>query len=641
VNKKLITVGLLIAATAFAATWLWRSVGAIRAELAQPFNNAQAQWVGSTVCADCHADRHASWKRTYHRTMTQEASAKSVLGHFDGQVLSAWDGDVRPLQRDGKFFFETRDPASGQIVSTRQVERTVGSHRYQQYLSLDAASGSYLRQNYLWHVAEQRWVHLNAAFLGPDQQPFDAHISTWNNNCIFCHNTGPQPRMDNYSELVARARSGEKISLVADAHYDSKVAELGIACEACHGPGSEHVARNASRLRRWTLDITGVADLTIVDPARLDAKRSTQICGQCHGQRVPKSVAQVPRWIGSGPEYRAGGDLSQFVAPVFRDSAPPQGAAADLFSQRFWNDGTPRLTAYEYQGLLLSRCYRESGKLSCESCHSMHTGDVDGMLVEKNRGNAPCARCHEHLVREVSAHSHHATGSVGSLCYNCHMPNVVYGVMGIRRSHRIEVPDASANARDARPNACSNCHNDKSPQWVVEQEMALWKHRSDASVARGDGADPAIADLPATLLAGDPVQKAIAAYHLGSAATGIGAIRRALAVPYLLQALDDDYPAVRRFARASLIDLERRLSAEGIELHMAALLESFDFTASSAQRRQQLPALGQAWLAVDKSRLPAPTPDSGLDARFQPVSAVWMRLFAIGQAQEKQISIGE
>ena len=35
-------------------------------------------YVGSEACTACHDDRHASWQRTFHRTMTQDASASKV-----------------------------------------------------------------------------------------------------------------------------------------------------------------------------------------------------------------------------------------------------------------------------------------------------------------------------------------------------------------------------------------------------------------------------------------------------------------------------------------------------------------------------------------------------------------------------------
>ena len=138
----------------------------------------EVAYVGSAGCADCHADRHDSWHRTYHRTMTQAAGADSVVGQFDGRELRAFGGLVRPIRTDQGYAFEYRDAATGELQATLPVLRTVGSHRYQQYLTRDAGSETYYRLHYLWHIGEQRWVHMNAAFLGDDQQPFDAQVAT-------------------------------------------------------------------------------------------------------------------------------------------------------------------------------------------------------------------------------------------------------------------------------------------------------------------------------------------------------------------------------------------------------------------------------------------------------------------------------
>ena len=85
----------------------------------------------------------------------------------------------------------------------------------------------------------------------------------------------------------------------------------------------------------------------------------------------------------------------------------PHGERGDrtAFAARFWGDGTPRLTAYEYQGLLQSRCARK-GALTCTTCHGMHEGDPRGQLRAGLRGAAAdqmCTRCHSTLAERSAA----------------------------------------------------------------------------------------------------------------------------------------------------------------------------------------------------------------------------------------------
>ena len=101
-----------------------------------PENRDPFAWTGSDSCRSCHQDHYASWHRTYHRTMTQEATSKSVRGAFDGREVTYWGRTVRPVERDGEYFFEYLDQPGGEVTGIAEIKRTVGSHRYQQYLSL-------------------------------------------------------------------------------------------------------------------------------------------------------------------------------------------------------------------------------------------------------------------------------------------------------------------------------------------------------------------------------------------------------------------------------------------------------------------------------------------------------------------------
>lgn len=635
---------LLIALLAFgllapSGWFLWQAWTAI----AQPVDSSALAYVGSSVCAQCHDDRHSSWHVTYHRTMTQLATADSVQGKFDGRALDYAGIRVRPVRDNGRFYFDYYDVASGNKLNRISIDKTVGSHRYQQYLTRLPEDGTHVRLHYLWHNRDQRWVHMNGAFLGPDGRDFDEHVAIWNQNCIFCHNTGPQPRMTNYEDLQARARLGEAVDVSRDSRFESEVAELGISCETCHGPGERHAALADSFHVRMAMRLAPGRDASIVNPVRLDARLGSHVCAQCHAQRMIPDSDTLRRMMDSGPEYRPGMDLHDHVTPVSRDTVVPVLGHEDLFKLRFWADGTPRLTAYEYQGMTQSACYQQA-ELSCMDCHSMHAGDPAGQITDRNRGNAPCLRCHQDFRREsqLVAHSKHSADSPGSLCYNCHMPHLNYGVMAIHRSHRIEVPDAQRDAATGRPNACLNCHVEKTPLWAANQ-LGQWTapHHDDmGAFERLDGGPVTLSDL-ATVLVGDPAQKAVMAWRAGQPDLAQRGLERAWMVAYLLAAMDDVYPSTRRFSAQSLdAILSDWPDANAVALMQEALAD-FDFMGSAGERSEQLQRLLAVWSELDKSSWPTPPPQSGVNEGFRLPAALSEELIELGRRQDKQISIGE
>lgn len=604
-------------------------------------------WVGSAVCQSCHRGRYASWHRSFHRSMTQEAQAETVLGRFDGSPQDYWGGVIRPVYRDGRYYFQYYRSGSDEQLAEYEVTRVVGSHRYQQYLAKTPnTAGTYYRLHLLWHIEDQRWVHMNGVFLGPDNQHFDAQVSVWNQNCIFCHNTGPRPGILNLNELNLRAARGEQVDSATQSIFESEVAELGISCETCHGPGAQHVARNRNPLRRLWAQLRG-SDDSIVHPNQLPQERALQVCGQCHGQRVAKDTQEVFRWVQDGPSYRAGGDLFESVELVAPDTKIPGDSVHDRFARRFWGDATPRLTAYEYQGVNMSACVGDQN-FTCASCHSMHRGDPAGMLRpahdQNKAADAPCSSCHQAIAAAPAEHSRHAPDTAGSECVNCHMPRQVYGVMSIHRSHHIETPDPAAQARAGRPNACNQCHMDRSLRWADQQRRRLWPESglaaADAStpdLQRADGADTGLPAGLAELYAGDPVQRAVAAEGLGFALSA-GGQRAVDWIPHLFAAMTDNYPAVRRFAAQSLKQALNQLGPEGEAL--AEPLARFDFIAAPAARNLNLAQMLAAWSRIVADWPPAQRPELLLTPQYLPDERV-DDLQALGYRRSDEISIGE
>ena len=596
-------------------------------------------YTGADACFECHQDRHASWSKTFHRTMTQTATAQSVRGAFDGQLLTAFGGLVRPNRSDGKFTFDYFDPKTKQQIAQLKIARTVGSRRYQQYLLQDADSETYYRLHYLWHIDEQRWVHMNAAFLGSDEQPFDAQVATWNTNCVFCHNTGPEPQVSNLAEVRARAKAGERVDVRAELRFDTKLADLGIACESCHGPGALHVER-MQQLPERLLAKLGVQDFSIVNPDNLTAQRSNAVCGACHAGRTPKSANDIDTLYSTGITYRPGDVLEQHLTVLRQDTPSPSAALPHLFSNRFWNDGAPRLTAYEYQGQNASKCAQDP-KLTCMRCHSMHSGDPAGMLPSKTpeAGDAPCLRCHQEFKSKVAEHTGHTPESPGARCMGCHMPRAVYGVMEIHRTHLISTPNVATDLATGKPNACLNCHVERPPAWAATEIAQLWPTLAAAAnveIVRGDGADINLSDGLAALLAGDPVRQAIAAYELGQLDQADKQAPLHARVPWLLQSLSDDRPAIRRFARRSLMALDKRLN-----MGLQQSLVDFDYTGDVAARGVIVNTMRTRFSALDKTKWPTPRPELGLDDRYQLRPEVLAALQIQANSADKQIDIGE
>jgi hypothetical protein len=565
----------------------------------------RASYSGSQACAGCHPSRYATWKATFHRTMTQDVSAQhpdGVLGTFDGARYQ-YAGATAEMNRDerGRFVMTFTSPpqgsAAGRVVRA-VVVRAVGSHRYQQYLA--EFGGALWRLPMAYHIEERRWFHMNGAFFTPDADvdadvgvmapgvdpsipvfggaAFDRHVTRWNDNCVFCHNVAPNPGLD-----------------PATGAFNTSVAELGVACEACHGPGGRHGAQSQNGPGTSSRPAPGSARLesAMTNPANLSPSRSADICGRCHGQRLTDDVAP---FLARGDPFVPGENLELYSSPLWRDT--PLRGDGEAFAARFWDDGTPRLTAYEFQGWLQSRC-AQRGALTCISCHEMHGSEPRGQIRDAASGDLACtSSCHTRLstARAKAVHSRHDAGGGGARCVACHMPRVVYGVMDVHVSHRIEIPDPAKAMETGRPDACTLCHVERGRQWARAALARLWHSRTPPVKA---GRDDGLAPLEA-LFAADPIGRAVAAEALGTAPQIAGdsersaratPVRQAVRQAALLAAMASErYPAVRHLAGRALARLltTQNRAAESV------VAAAYDATAPAARRATQIAILERA-----------------------------------------------
>lgn len=521
-----------------------------------PVTLGRAGFATSNACRSCHAAEYQSWHRSYHRSMTQLASVDSAAAPElrQGGRLRVESGGrtIELFSRGGQLRARLPDPgvtsaapreaysSSLRVAPDREVpiELLTGSHHQQAFWVAGARAGELRAVPAVYLIAEGRLIPRKDAFLTPPDALEQA--VRWNSNCIQCHAVAGAPEHDAEHDA-----------------FTSSVAELGIACEACHGAALEHVRAMQNPWQRYQAQARPEQAPGIVNPARLPSERSSEVCGRCHSYFFPKQEADW--WLhGFSRSFEPGGELARaqlLLSPerLQELTAPELEASADSL---FYADGTIRVAGREYNGLVLSPCYERgqgTERLGCTSCHSLHRSDPDDQLAEGKQGNGACTKCHADQGSALTQHTHHAGSSSGSLCYNCHMPQTTYALLGAVRSHRIDSPAFDARSRD-RPNACSLCHLERSEAWAAARAREWYGSKPSFTLERSPGLEGA--DTPAGAsfaLAGDAAVRAITAAALGRLQSGEphselrGQLLRELAA--------DPYAAVRRIAERAVRDL--------------------------------------------------------------------------------------
>jgi Tfp pilus assembly protein PilF len=426
---------------ALASAWVLRNACA----------DEQAAHIGGKVCSGCHAAEAERWKGSHHALAMQNATAATVLGDFAGAQLEHF-GVTTTFFRDGDKFMVRTDGPDG-APHEYPIAYTFGVYPLQQYL-IAFPGGRYQALGITWdsrlkEQGGQHWFHLypDRKLPAGDRLHWTGRDQTGNYQCAYCHSTNLQK---NYN-------------LSADT-YATTWTDLDVSCEACHGPGSRHVAwANSPEAKAYAADSPDRMGLTNrlkptdnghweMNPETGIARRterlaSTEIetCAACHSRR--KVIAKTP---------------------VPGDPYPDNYLPALLQPGLYHADGQIDGEVYEYGSFLQSRMH--AAGVTCSNCHDSHSAKL---LTE---GNALCGQCHLTARFDAREHHHHEPDSAGAQCINCHMPTKRYMVVDARRDHSMRVPRPDLSVSLGTPNACSQCHADRPPQWAA-QTVAGWYPR--------------------------------------------------------------------------------------------------------------------------------------------------------------------
>jgi hypothetical protein len=525
---------------------VWSGVGRSRpAPANRPIMAREANYVTSNSCRACHPANYASWHTSFHRTMTQVASAETLIPDARGIELSFAGREYQLSRRAEKVFVADRSLGEKDYGPPREVVLLTGSHTLQ-ILWIETGQSRTLEQfPFAYIIPEKMWAPVTQTFLMPPETKEAYSIGAWNGACMDCHVT---QGVSNFAE---------------DNRWDTKVAEFGIACEACHSEGAEHIAANRSPFRRWKLHLTKNADGTIANAKRMKGPESALACGQCHSVWAFNGMDEKLGFNRQGGKFRPGQkDLGQRF--VVQPNEPDHSAQKDFirrtepdfFRNRFWGDGMIRVTGREMNGVEASPCFK-GGNFSCISCHEMHPAKTtpvalqtwarSDQLAPKMESDQACLQCHKEMGNRLTSHTHHESDSSGSRCYNCHMPHTTFGLLHAMRSHQVSSPSVRESLDYGRPNACNLCHLDQTLGWTAEKLRAWYQQ----PVPELSDEDKNISAAVQWLVKGDAGQRALLAWGMGwEPAQKISG--RDWLYPFLIYSLLDPYAAVRFDAWKSL-----------------------------------------------------------------------------------------
>lgn len=371
----------------------------------QPKSQNDAHFVGAEKCKECHNINYKAWSHSQHPKMIQDPRKHP-------KVVVA---DFSKLPSDANF-------------TLNDAVYTIGGKFKQRYMIRKDRDGveDYVLGNYQWNVQTKKWQSFKPwKYWYKDAYPHNNQELPTSRTCDGCHFTG----------FMAT----------------EKRVDMGITCEACHGPASKHTEDPESDIYKASLN---------------DPVRQNEVCLQCHMRNRDKRLENVDISAIYGDardypfRYEAGKPLSNYkmVAPF----------TLGRETKEFYANGAGKKN--RSQGNEFVHSIKGKHGITCINCHNPHTLEP---TAEHNQGNKLCMKCHDFNSvigphqENLEAHTHHKANSKGSLCVECHMPKIgkhtgksPYTV----RTHLFGFTTPNETLKYGMPketNACYACHNSR------------------------------------------------------------------------------------------------------------------------------------------------------------------------------------
>lgn len=395
-----------------------------------------AKYVGMNTCKQCHAPVHSTFMHTGMGESWSLATMQKSKAVFDRHAL-VYDKYknfyYKPFWKDSSLYIlEFRLNGTDTIYKrSEKIEYIVGSGQHTNSHLWN--SNGYLYQAPMTFYTQKGMWDLPPGFEDGENSRWSRTIST---ECMNCHNMYPQFDFTSENKFVS--------------------VKTGIECERCHGPGSIHVAE---KLTGIIIDTSNEADRSIVNPRRLSVELQTELCERCHLQGI--SVLNEGK---SFFDFKPGMMLNE---------------VENVFMPRYSGGKETFIMASHADRMKQSKCFIESKKMSCLTCHNPH---LSVTVTAQEKFNDDCKSCHNNSGKTCTENVV-TRQKQNDNCVFCHMP--VSGTMDIPHvtvhDHRIQIPISKTETESVKKFVGIECMTSKNPSALLMAQGYLAMYESYTS----------------------------------------------------------------------------------------------------------------------------------------------------------------
>lgn len=523
--------------------------GGLERTLASYYSPAEIQagvYVGSEYCIACHKD-YSSWRDTahakaYRRPLTANALklGLGVTNDYDkngvddfaqgldfntiSSVFDPYKPNAPKLSLEANTYYVTIGELKMPVVYTHGGvgdgkqrfalrvplgDGTMSKDVYTSPVQYNDVRGRYVLYNVNnWYDATTKAPLFPKTVAATDLAAKNG--STQSKKCVGCHTTGIRDMQKTaageyvykpYIAVLYRQDDPGYFDFDGDGNFNI----VNIHCEACHGPGSNHILYGGDKTK-------------IVNPAKMTTAKANEVCAQCHVRvfSVPNKTHEWPYKDDTKTSWYPGTEAP--LKDFYTDAAGvwPDGITARQHHQQSRDLDNSSKPTFPFHPVRCTECHDphkqtsnkyqivdsiKSGAVTiptkvenntlCLACHATH-GPFEGISAAETANYAANV---DKIGKVTTAHTNHPYGperSMGlSRCTPCHMPETAvtaetYDIA----SHTFEVisPEKTLKYQDkgGMPNSCAaSCHSLKvnSFNLGLDPSLGTWNAPFDVQLA--------------------------------------------------------------------------------------------------------------------------------------------------------------